>query len=133
RIAVDFVDMAHLEGADHVPAITDFRAAGYGKVVVLAVLVELVHAGAGRDLQALELPVENEVGYTAEGIGAVGGGGAAGNHVHGTDQCRRDIVDVHRATPVRRHYAGAIQQHQGTVATKAAHVEIAAAAITEER
>src|SRR5690606_4844807 len=62
RVAVDFVDMAHFDRTDQVPAFPYRRTTSYREVVVLAVLVELVHAGAGRYLQALELAVQHEIG-----------------------------------------------------------------------
>ena len=57
-------------------------------------VVVLIAADLALDLEAIELGVEDEVDDTGDGVGAVDGGGAAGQHFDALDDRRRDAVDV---------------------------------------
>src|SRR5690606_12652961 len=77
-----------------------------------------------------EVGVEDEVGNTGNGIGAVGGGGATGNHFHALDHALGEEVDVNGAAAAGGYDATAVQQHQGAVDAQAAQVQVAGTHVT---
>ena len=130
-VAHDLIDVPRLDRTDDIETLADLGAAGDGDVPILAFVIELVHAGAGRELQALELAVKDEVRNAAEGVRAVGGRSAARDDVDGTHQRRREGIDIDRATLVGRRHAKAVEKHERALGTEAAHVQIAATARSE--
>ena len=77
-----------------------------------------------RALDPADLVFEDEVGHAGHGVGAVGGRGAAGDHLEAVDQQGRDHVGVDAVAGVVRHHAAAIDQHQGAVGAEAAQVGV---------
>ncbi len=55
--------------------------------------------GSGR-FQTLEIAIEHEVDYAADGIGAVLGGGATRDDVDTLDEACWEYPNVHRATSI---------------------------------
>nr|GFD59667.1 hypothetical protein [Tanacetum cinerariifolium] len=76
----------------------DVGAVGIG----VAALGDLVADGR---FDAAEVLLGDEVDHTSNRVGAVGGAGAAGQHVGALDQRKRDVVEVDRADEVGRHDA----------------------------
>jgi len=64
-------------------------------------------------LEAFKLLVGDEVHHAADGVGAIGGRGAAGDHVHAVDQQLGKFTDVGDAGDVGAHHALAVQQGKG--------------------
>ena len=114
-VAIDFVDVARFDRADDVDALADVGAAREGCVPVLAVAVEVVHARAGAELDALELAVEDEVRHTAQRIRAVGRRGAAclrrGAPPQSSDYRTRG--SSHETTACRDHTSGMVSLGSG--------------------
>ena len=94
--------------------------------IAVAAVDQLV---AGGGLEAREIPAGDEVHHAGDGVGAVGGGGAVGQHLDALQRDGRDHVHVHqqlrlRGNGVRRPGdAPAVQQHQRTARPKAADVD----------
>ena len=81
-----------------------------GGIVVLV----LVEAVVGIQLDALVMRVHHEVDDAGDGVGAVHRGGAAGQNVSALNQVRRDLVDVRlgrEAEGGARGHAAAVDQH----------------------
>src|SRR6185437_9615731 len=101
------VVLVEIQAADDVEAIA-VEAAGQREAVALAVTVAgdaLVDAEFG----ALVILAQLEVDHAADGVGAVHGGGALGQHVDALDHALRNHVDV------RVGHALAVDQHQGAL------------------
>lgn len=93
RIAVDLFDVAGFIGPDDVELFPYLKAGGNAGVPAESI-AKFGLPCAAADLQTLELPVDDEVGHPAKCVGAVGGGGTAGHHVHGAHQRGGQGVDV---------------------------------------
>ena len=74
------------------------------------------------ELDALEILAQDEVDHAADGVGAVHGGGAFGQHVDAVDHVRRQHVDV------RVDHALAVHQHQRAIDAQAAQRDARGAA-----
>ena len=105
------------------PAIVSrsFTAPGTAEVVLVPVEVVL-----GRDLDALEVLLHDEVDDAGHRVRAVHGRCAAGEDVDALDHLRRDLVDVRgrgcRGDAAVRH-APAVDQHQRAGRAEAAQVQ----------
>ncbi len=78
-------------------------------------------------LQPHEAVVEHHVDHAGHRVRAIGGRGAAGDHVHPVDQSGGDHVGVDGAEGGGGHEALAVDQHQGPLGLQPAQVEHAAA------
>ncbi|MNI36472.1 hypothetical protein D3C73_905220 [compost metagenome] len=78
---------------------------------------------------AAEVALQDEVHDARCGVGAIGGGGAAGDDLDVADQSFRNDVQVDRAVGVRRLQALAVQQQQGALGAQAAQAGIGLAAV----
>ncbi len=97
------------------------------ELVGLAVALGRLPMG-GRQLQAREVAADLEIDDPGDGVGAVGGRGAPGDHLDVLDHRHGDGVEVDRAVGVGGLQPAAVQQHQGAVGTEAAQVAIGLAA-----
>ena len=91
--AIRFVEL--IGDGDVAPAIGEVVAIGAGNEARTCVAT-LRNADLPAQAQALEVALEDEVDHARDAIGAINGGGAAGQHVDALDQIGRDGVDVYR-------------------------------------
>ncbi|MNI49328.1 hypothetical protein D3C73_1039310 [compost metagenome] len=94
---------------------------GFLVAVALAVLAA-VDAG----FQAIEVLAGDDVDHAGNGIGAVDGRCAVGQHFHALDDRGRDRRQIGVATGADAH-ALAVQQHQGALRAEVAQVNVLAA------
>ena len=84
----------------------------------------VVDAALRLEAHALEVLLHDEVDHARDGVRAVGGRGAAREHVDAVDECCGDEVEVDRGIArIARLHALAVDQHERTRSTQAAQVD----------
>ena len=89
-------------------------------VLVVAAVGDAAHQV---QLETFKVLVDHEVDHTGHGVGTIGSGRTAGDHVNPLQQGRRNVIDVHSAGLGRRRNALAVDQHQGAVRPQATQVQ----------
>ena len=87
----------------------------------------LIEAILAVDFHALEIPAQNEVDDTRDGIRSVHGRGAARDHVDALDHCGWNLIQISRRIRVERvriavTEALAVNEYQGALGTQTAQV-----------
>ena len=118
-----------LPGVDGVRRLLRAKGAEVAEIGLVVVLV-VVEAVVGVDLDALVVRVEDKVDHARDRVGAVHRGRAAGEHVGALDERRRDLVDVRGVgvaagnTPCAAGtHALAVDEHQGALRAEGPQTE----------
>src|SRR5690606_2531748 len=96
---------------DVAPAIGKVAADDAVNLIGIAV-ASFVEAVVARNLNALEVLLQDEVDDARDRVRTVNGRTAAGHHVHALDQSRRNSVEVNNLLLVVSNVAAAIDQNQ---------------------
>ena len=107
----------------------EIGAPGPFKLVALVIVMAVV-AIDSVGLEAGEMLVDHQIDHAGDGVGAPGGGGAAGHHIDALDDAARDGGKVDAADGRRAARIGvggddtlAVEQHQGTHNAQGAQID----------
>ncbi|KAG1168427.1 hypothetical protein G6F35_017462 [Rhizopus arrhizus] len=84
-------------------------------------------------MPAGEIPAQNDVDHTADGVGAVDGRGTIGKDLHALDGTQRNQRDVDVLIAVRGGHTVAVDQRQRGARSEAAQVDGSALAAVVDR